>query len=472
MSRPVRHRLAATLAAVAVGMTPAVVGVPAHAQLTPQVYSPGTDKPPENSDPKPPVEMEQKSKCASSAVLPDSQFHSIPANVTFRVDELHKYANGDGQTVAVIDSGVSPNSRLPRLKGSGDYVAGGDGLSDCDHHGTLIAGIIGASPAKDDAFVGVAPGVSLLSLRQTSSAYSPKNREDKDVSSSNLVSLARAIVRAADEGATVINMSVTACVPANAKVDLRELRGALHYAAVEKNAVVVSSAGNTDGDCEPNPGPDPNDPLDPRGWDKAKTMSLPSYIDEFVLSVGGVDLRGNPYGQSLPGPWVDVAAPAADIVSLDPAAGDQGGLINAELSQDGATPISGTSFASAYVSGLAALIRQRHPELSAEQVRNRIMNSAQVSAGELNNTVGLGPVDPVRALIGDVSKDKPARPDYPSQWAEYREPEKDPNRFTPLFAGVLVALLLCAALVVAARTWFIQGRASTTTSSEREIDLD
>lgn len=470
MTRRIRGVALALAASLALG---AGMNVPAaQAQLSPQVYNPATDRPPANEDPKPPVEMEQRTKCASSAVLPDSQFHSIPANVAFRVSDLHEYADGTGQTVAVIDSGVSPNSRLPRLRGAGDYVAGGDGLSDCDHHGTLVAGIIGASAARDDSFTGVAPGVSLVSIRQTSQAYAPRNRSDEGVSSSNLVSLSRAIVRAADEGATVINMSVTACVPSNAQVDLRELRGALHYAAVDKNVVVVASAGNTDGSCETNPGPDPADPLDPRGWSTATTMSLPSYIDEFVLSVGGVDLYGNPYSRTLPGPWVDVAAPAVDIVSLDPAAGDMGGLINAEVTQEGVSAISGTSFAAAYVSGLAALIRQRHPELNAEQVRNRIINSSQVAAGDLNNVVGYGVVDPVRALVGDVDTASPVSPEFPSRLATYRTPEDDPNRFTAAFAAVLVLLLAAAALVVAVRSWFVRGRDDASTDDERVISLD
>ena len=71
-------------------------------------------------------------------------------------------------TVAVVDTGVNPSVRLPHLRGEGDYVDGGDGLTDCDTHGTVIASIIGAAPAEGDALVGVAPDAELLSIRQSS----------------------------------------------------------------------------------------------------------------------------------------------------------------------------------------------------------------------------------------------------------------------------------------------------------------
>ncbi|MCV7093500.1 peptidase S8, partial [Mycobacterium interjectum] len=62
--------------------------------------------------------------------------------------EMWRFGRGAGQRVAVIDTGVSPHPRLPDLIGGGDYVvAGGDGLSDCDAHGTIVASLIAAQPA-------------------------------------------------------------------------------------------------------------------------------------------------------------------------------------------------------------------------------------------------------------------------------------------------------------------------------------
>lgn len=450
-----KYRSAAARVAAAVLTAGVVAGtVPQAAALEPATYNPATDVPPPAGDPKPPSEMRQSSACATSAVLPDSQFADIPVNSVFGVDALHKYGNGAGQTVAIIDSGVTPNVRLPHLRGAGDYVLGKDGLEDCDHHGTLIAGIIGAGPARDDGFTGVAPSAELVSIRQTSGAYSPKSSSDSGAST--LVTLASAIRHAADEGATVINMSVTACVPAGSGVDLSALKGALHYAAVEKDAVVVSSAGNLDSSsCTANPGPDPHTPSDDRGWGQAQTISLPSYLDDWVLSVGGTDLEGAPYQQSLPGPWVDVSAPAMSMVSLDPTSGEVGGLINGEVTGEGKTvPIAGTSFAAAYVSGLAALVRQRYPSLSAEQVRARIVNTAHPVADSENNVLGKGTVDAVGALTAAVDTDAAGpRQDIPANAG--RMPQDPPAVSNPAvwtFAGVVLVVLVAGTAVVL-RTW-------------------
>ena len=71
--------------------------------------------------------------------------------------------------IAVIDTGVTPHPRLGRVIPGGDYVSDGVGLDDCDAHGTLVAGIIAARPSTADAFVGVAPAASIISIRQSSS---------------------------------------------------------------------------------------------------------------------------------------------------------------------------------------------------------------------------------------------------------------------------------------------------------------
>ena len=385
----------------------AVISAPSGFAIPEPSYDANRDIAPPDGVPAPPLAMKQDSQCVASAVLENSQFDSIPVNTVFEVSRLHELARGSGQTVAVIDSGVNPNVRLPNLIGGGDYVMGGNGLEDCDHHGTLIAGIIAGKPAPGDGFMGVAPDSTILSIRQTSAAYKPERApQGYDAiaqSASNLHSLAQAIVHAANMGATVINMSVTACFDASVQVDTSALAGALYYAAVEKNIVIVSSAGNVGSSCKQNPGPSPTSPGDPEGWGTVQSISLPSEWTQFVLSVGGTTLTGEPYVNSMGGPWVDVAAPAVNIVSLNPAEGDKGTLINAQIKEGEAIPINGTSFAAAYVSGLAALIREKYPNLTANQVINRIKNTAHTpSNGLLKNLLGDGVVDPVAALMATV----------------------------------------------------------------------
>jgi membrane-anchored mycosin MYCP len=76
--------------------------------------------------------------------------------------------------------------------------------------------------------------------------------------------------------------------------------------------------------------------------------------------------------------------------------------VNALPGQDGPIPINGTSFAAAYVSGVAALVRQKYPELNAIQVINRITAAARHPGGGVDNYIGAGSVDPVAALTWDV----------------------------------------------------------------------
>ena len=363
---------------------------------------------PGDPDPAPPVPMRQRSVCATSATLAGSDFaRPAPANVAFGVEELHRYATGKDITVAVIDSGVSPNSRLPRLTGGGDYIGATDGLEDCDHHGTLVAGIIGAAPSGTDGFIGVAPDASILSIRQTSSAYEPADPgpDAPAGGSSTLATLSRSIVRAANsDHVGVINLSITACYPASQFVDTSDVAAALRYAVDVKNIVVVTAAGNTDSQaCEANPGYDATNGGDPRNWDAVTNVSMPSFYSPLVLSVGGTTLTGDPYSGTMAGPWLSVAAPAIDIVSLDPARGSEGGLTNASVGRDGPIPITGTSFASAYVAGLAALIRERHPDLTAREVMDRIRNTAHTPGAGDRNLVGSGIVDPVAALTSTTA---------------------------------------------------------------------
>ena len=402
-SRTTRRLLRVGAVAVAVATVCVAVPVPPASAAKPWVFNPAVDIAPPDGPPGPDLPMKQSYACAASGQLAGSQFDSVPLDTVWGVRQLHGFSTGNGQTVAVIDSGVNRNERLPRLLGGGDYIGGSDGLSDCDHHGTLVAGIIAAQPRPGDGFVGIAPDASIISIRQTSEVFrvDSSNADDASRSASNLNTLARAIVHAAAMNATVINISVTSCLPINRPVDLHPLAGALYYAAVVKNAVVVTSAGNTTSSCTPNPGPDPAAPSDPHGWSSVTTLSLPSMFSDFVLSVGGTSLTGDPYVKTMPGPWVGAAAPAINVVSLDPSK-VTGELVNAQITDKGPEAIAGTSFASASVAGLAALIRQRYPQLSAHQVIERIRRTARSSSQMVSTLTGSGVVDPMAALTGPV----------------------------------------------------------------------
>lgn len=375
---------------------------------------------PADDPPAPDEPLKQSYACAQPGVLPDSDLAAVPPAQAFMVlPELWKSAGrGQGVTVALIDTGVSPSPRLPHLRGAGDYVADTDGLVDCDSHGTIVASIIGGAAAEGDGFVGVAPDADLVSIRQSSSAFAPEHPSGANSAEARragtVSTLARAIVHAANAGARVINMSVVSCIPVLKPVDQTTLGAAVRYAAVDKDAVLVAAAGNTaNPDCAQNPDIDATNPSDPRNWHGVVTVSTPSWFSDYVLSVSATDPAGQPAvddkGQqiSLSGPWVAVGAPGLFVAGFN----DRGELINATFDADKGLlkPMSGTSFSAAFVSGLAALVRGKYPDIPAVQVINRIKQTAHSPAAVVDNRIGHGVIDPLAALNYDVPPIPPPR---------------------------------------------------------------
>jgi membrane-anchored mycosin MYCP len=338
------------------------------------------------------------------AIFPQTDFRLQPsAEAMLDITDAWRFSRGAGQKVAVIDTGVNRRPRLPALEGGGDYVSGTDGLEDCDAHGTLVAGIIAAAPSPDDTFAGVAPEATILSIRQNSGVYAAQGsaaaQNDPNAVSpgyGNIHTLALAIARAVDLGATVINLSEVACVPVGAGLNDAELGLALRY-AYERNVVVVAAAGNVNqqGLCRTqNLARDPNLPLQ-RQWESVQTIASPAWFSDYVLTVAALSLSGEPAEFSLRGPWVGVAAPGERIVSLDP---NGPGLINAWQDQRGLVPINGTSFATPFVAGVVALVRSRFPALNAGQVTELIKRTAHTEGAGPNTATGYGVVDPIAAL--------------------------------------------------------------------------
>ena len=188
--------------------------------------------------------------CVATGVLPSSDPRAAtPNQLSLNLSEAWRHSRGDGQTVAVIDTGVQPGPRLPNVEAGGDFVESTDGLTDCDGHGTLVAGLIAGQPG-DDGFSGVAPGARLISIRQTSAKFVPRvqsNDRAEARAAVDVASLARAVVRAADLGARVINISAVTCLAANKSIDQSELGAALKYAAVQKDCLLYTSPSPRDG---------------------------------------------------------------------------------------------------------------------------------------------------------------------------------------------------------------------------------
>jgi len=542
----------ATRRIAALSLVGLLAGLPSSLPLAQAIPPPSVDpaRVPPDGKPGPDQPMRQSNICARTITVAEPNVTvPAPGYVMLNVSKAWQYSTGNGVPVAVIDTGVNPSHRLPVVPG-GDYIMGGDGLMDCDSHGTIVASVIGAAPqgapmppplpavpafpppagppatdaappppggppppiapppppspvtitetkpapppppppppgdepsngpgdpvagAPDDPEVpppppgvpdgvgGVAPHARIISIRQSSRAFEPERPGGGDMDArkkaGTIATLASAIVHAANMGAKVINVSVTACLSAADPLDQSAIGAAVWYAATVKDAVVVAAAGNEGEDeCAQNPAFDPLDAADPRDWHQVKTVSSPSWFSDYVLSVGAVDNTGAPIKKSLAGPWVAAAAPGVGIMGLSP---QTGGPVNAYPPihpGEKNIPFWGTSFSAAYVSGVAALVRAKYPALTAHQVINRILQTAHNPPRGVDNQVGYGVVDPVAALTFDVPPGDRLAPGAHSRLIIPPAPPPPPDhraRNVALgFAGAVAVAIVLASLIARAR---------------------
>lgn len=408
--------------------------------------------------PAPPVATEQRQQCLATDAADRGD---TPDNATqlasLNLPAAWKLSRGAGQAVAVIDTGVARHRLLPHLVPGGDYVHTGDGTDDCDGHGTVVAGIVGAADETGDGFgfSGVAPDATIIGIRQSSVKFAPAGQSAPGVG--DVDTLAMAVRTAADMGASVINVSSIACVSAAAVLDDRALGAALAYAVDVKNVVVVAAAGNVGGlgQC-----PDQNPPADPASsgrpdWASVKVVVSPAWYDDYVLTVGSVDADGAPSRFTLAGPWVDVAAPGEGVVSLD---ADGEGLIDTLPMLDAEAPIMGTSYAAPVVSGIAALVRARSPQLTARQVMQRIKDTARRPAAGWDPFVGHGVVDVLAAVSGDTTRRTIAPTAAPGEAATHHtappsaEEPSDPMGRRVAFGGAGLSVAAAAGAVAMTAT--------------------
>ena len=263
-------------------------------------------------------------------------------------------SRGDGVVVAVVDSGVDPSH--PDL---GDVVLPGrsfagdpDAHVDRDGHGTAMAGLIAARGGGPNNALGIAPGARILPVKIPLESTGPASGD--------------AIRWATDNGARIINLSIGRKGGA-----LRpEETQAVAY-ALDHDVVVVASGGNVSTGAEGN-----------------AFAAIPG-----VIGVGGTTRDNRHFEGSNAGSFVAVSAPADDVISTFPRSVLQTGFGSAD----------GSSNSSAIVSGVAALIRSRYPDLNAANVVNRILaSSVDRGAPGRDPEFGFGTVDAERALTMDI----------------------------------------------------------------------
>jgi membrane-anchored mycosin MYCP len=406
------------------------------------------------SAPKPDGNYKQASGCIKSntgnAVIPTKP----PAQLQLRLDEAHRFATGKDVKIAIIDTGTRPHARFGgRVEAGGDYVATGpgkDGTEDCDGHGTEVAGIAAAGADSNTNFIGAAPDARILAIRTNSDKYKLDGTTGSTTGAGNVKTLAYAIVQAVQRSAKVINISLTNCRQAGEPPSPNEklLQAAIHWAVNEKNVVIVTAAGNIDdkGCKAQNDGDDPSN---------VNVIASPPWYADDVLSVASINPVGQPSTFSVWGPWVSVAAPGEGIITLDPGQGGVG-LANTAVDERGAsTPLQGTSFASPYVAGVVALVRERFPHLSAHQVMDRIKATAQHpgNVDGRDRKVGAGMINPVAALTTVLPAEEPGAKAPELKPVMTNLAPTNPKDMTPLIValsgtGAGVGLLLLTLFVM------------------------
>lgn len=237
----------------------------------------------------------------------------------YRIDADKAYETGyrgSGVIVAVLDTGVDgdhPDISTNIIDGW-NFVDNNDNVTDLDGHGTMVAGIIAAIANNGVGIAGVAPEVKIMPLKVLTS------------SGGNWIDLDRAIIRAADNGARVIVMSL------GGKYSPLSLatKAAIDY-AYRKGCILVAAAGN----------------------DNTSEPFYPAAYDE-VIVVSAIDQNDIKAHFSNFGDYIDFCAPGVNIIST---------WKNGKYAYG-----SGTSFAAPYVAGVVALLLSKYPELSNEDV--------------------------------------------------------------------------------------------------------
>lgn len=325
---------------------------------------------------------------------------------------------GSGVTVALLDSGVSP---VPGLDSPGkvvygpDFTAGGTsntGDQDDFGHGTFMAGLIAANdePSKKDgttinldaappaAQEGLAPDAQLLSVKLAGA-------DGTTSVDAVIAALAWVVQHRNDNGMNVrvVNLSFGATALQPYQID--PLAAAVE-AAWRSGIVVVASAGND--------GPSANGLADPA-------------LDPFVIAVGSSDPQGKVDGwghpvvadfssSGSPDRPVDLLAPGRSVVSLRVPGStidvdNPEGLVAGDATQR-LFRGSGTSEATAVVSGAVALLLQAHPELTPDQVKTLLMATARPLKQASVEAAGSGEIQLSAALdAADKAGSKDAKVD-------------------------------------------------------------
>ena len=308
--------------------------------------------------------------------------------------------DGSGVRVAVIDTGIDDDH--PDLAGM--VIGGADfsGIGTPDgtqpvgpggFHGTMVSSLIAGQGMISGGVIGVAPGVELLAV----SVGLGVDGADTDAQ------VAQAIIWSVDNGASVINLSLSR----NSERWPASWDEAFLY-AFANDVVIVAASGNRE----------------------AQSYATAPATIPGVLSVTAVDKAGNVNSSAgASGIGVAVAAPGIDMLGSFP-----GGEIETWEGSSAAAPI---------VTGLVALMRQADPVASANDIIQRVVSTA-VDLGEpgFDGIYGYGLIDPIAAIDSSAVSDSNPLGSL-AQWVELYRPaqasDDEAELIVPTLPGVEAA---------------------------------
>ncbi len=292
------------------------------------------------------------SRYASWGIDPDKHL----ASINLRESWTHFKKNKD-VVVAVVDTGIqgdhaflAKNIYVPGKRSSptnfgvdfsGDKVT--NTPTDQHGHGTHVAGIVKS----------IFPEVKILALKY----YNPKASGQQ-----NLDATIKALQYAVDHNVDVINYSGGG--PEASVEELRVLKQ-----AEKKGILVIAAAGNERSNID----------------DKRHAYYPASYGLSNIITVGAHDdglniIPSSNWGKNS----VDIAAPGHRIRSSIP--GNAAGYM------------TGTSQATAFVTGVAALIKAKYPKMRYDQIKNIILSSSLKVKNFEGKILGSGKLDAGRAI--------------------------------------------------------------------------
>jgi thermitase len=311
---------------------------------------------------RPEVEAVQKNRRHPPGLVPnDPQYASQWHLPKIAAPQAWDYLDWKPEvTVAILDSGVDPThpDLAANLVPGYNFYSNNTNTADVYGHGTKVAGAAAAVTDNDTGVASPAYQAFIMPIRVTGTdgwAYSS--------------TLAQGLTWAADHGARVMNMSF------GSVADDKTITSAAQY-AMKKGAVVVAAAGNS-GAEEPVP------------------------ENPYMISVSATDSSDRLCSFSSRGAYVDLAAPGSGIYST--------------LSGGGYGYVSGTSFSSPIVAGVAAAVLAVNPDLTPQEVEGILEETAvDLGAAGYDTSFGHGRVNAGAAVARAAGFVPPPDPDPPT----------------------------------------------------------